>query len=198
MTVSGPRLAGAVLGAGGATRFGRPKQVATFNGHPMITLAARNALEFCEAGVAVLTGAHAERVARAVAGLPVRLVHHDDWAEGLGSTLRAAIDTAPACDGLLVLACDQPGVSSERLALLVDAWRRDPDRPAAAAYAGVLGVPAVLPLPAARKARFAPERGAQAWLKAWPGGATAVAMPAAKDDVDTPEELARLKMLPDR
>lgn len=164
----------------------------------MVTQAARTALEHCEAGVAVLTGAHAELVAGAVADLPVKLVHHRAWAKGLGSTLRAAIDAAPACDGLLVLACDQPGVSSEGMAALVDAWRNDPERPAAASYADVLGVPAILPLPAARRAAFPAERGAQAWLRAWPGGAIAVLLPEANDDVDTPEELARLEAQPDR
>jgi CTP:molybdopterin cytidylyltransferase MocA len=182
-----------VLAAGAATRFGRPKQVARFHGEPMVRLAARVALETCEAGVAVLTGAHAELVAAAVADLPITLVHHPGWRAGLGSTLRAAIDAAPACQGLLVLACDQPGVAPDGVAALAEAWRRDPERPAAASYADILGVPAILPLPAARRAEFPAERGAQAWLEAWAGGASAVALPAAADDVDTPEELAQLE-----
>ena len=106
--------------------------------------------------------------------------------------VKAAIAAAPDCAGLLVMACDQPGVDDKALAALVRAWRQTPRQPAAAAYAGILGIPAILPMPRARSLSLSPDRGAQASLMNWPGGSTAVPMAAAGFDVDTPMDLARL------
>ena len=192
MTPSRHRLAGAVMAAGGASRFSGPKQVARVAGETLVAQAARAALRHCDAGVMVVTGAHAGRVREAILHLNVRAIHHPDWAEGLGTTVEAAIAAAPACEGLLVMTCDQPGVDGDALAVLVEAWRRVPQRPAAAVYAGVLGVPAILPMPRARELRLAAERGAQAALMSWPGGCTRVPMAAAGFDIDSPEDLASL------
>ena len=192
MTGKPPRLAGAVLAAGRASRFEGPKQVASVAGQPLVTLAARAALRHCDAGVLVVTGAHAANVRKAVSRLDVRIVHHRNWAAGLGTTVKAAIAAAPDCAGLLVMACDQPGVDDKALAALVRAWRQTPRQPAAAAYAGILGIPAILPMPGARSLSLSPDRGAQASLMNWPGGSTAVPMAAAGFDVDTPMDLARL------
>ncbi len=192
MTRSFDRLAGAVLAAGRASRFSGPKQVARVAGETLVAQAARAALRHCDAGVMVVTGAYADSVREAVLHLDVRAVHHPDWAAGLGTTVAAAIAAAPACEGLLVLACDQPGVDGDTLEALVGAWRRAPQRPAAAAYAGVLGVPAILPMPGARELRLSAGRGAQPALMNWPGGCTRVPMAAAGFDIDAPEDLAGL------
>lgn len=192
MTGALTRLAGAVLAAGSATRFAGPKQVARLADQPLVARAAEGALRHCNAGVMVITGAHAGDVRRAVRHLDVRIVHHRGWAGGLGTTVQAAIEAAPDCAGLLVVACDQPGVDGDALTALVRAWREHPQRPAAAAYAGVLGIPAILPMPGARSLNLAPDRGAQAALRDWPGGNTPVPMSAAGFDVDTPDDLEML------
>ena len=47
-------------------------------------------------------------------------------------------------------------------------------------------------MPGARSLNLAPDRGAQAALRDWPGGNTAVPMSAAGFDVDTPDDLEKL------
>lgn len=51
-----PPLAGLVLAAGGASRFGGPKQLALVAGQPLVGRAVALALRCCEAGVVVVTG----------------------------------------------------------------------------------------------------------------------------------------------
>lgn len=188
----GPGLAGLVLAAGAASRFGGPKQLAVVAGLVLVERAASLALACCDAGVVVVTGAHAASVERAVVQRPVRVVRNDAWAEGLASSLRCGLDALPAgAAACLVLLCDQPGIGVADLARLVAAWRSAPEQLAAAHYGGSPGVPAIFPRrswPAL--ARLQGDRGAGGLLAATPG-LTTVPMPSAASDIDTPADLER-------
>ena len=186
------RLAGILLAAGAGRRFGGPKQLAVHAGRPLAKRIAGIAIPLCPAGLTIVTGAHANEVWAILRELPVRRAHNPRWRQGLGSSLHTGIAALPACGGILVLSCDQPGITRDDLAALVAAWRRDPARPAAARYSGVLGIPAVLPWAAVRKAHWPGDVGARMLLRNWPGGATGVSMPAAAHDVDTRADLHRL------
>lgn len=86
--VAGP-VAGLLLAAGSARRFGAPKQLADLRGRPLLTHALA---AFCRAGLAPLlavTGAEAAAVAALLAPWPVRVVHNPDHATGMGSSFVA-------------------------------------------------------------------------------------------------------------
>src|SRR4051812_30585187 len=78
------RIAGVVLAAGGSSRLGRPRQLLTVGGEPLVRRAAVQALAACDE-VLVVVGAVAEQVAHALAGLPLRVVLNRAWADGMGS-----------------------------------------------------------------------------------------------------------------
>lgn len=187
------RLAGLVLAAGGATRFGAPKQLAALDGEPLVRRAVRLAGACCDAGVVAVTGAHAATVGAALDGSGARIVVNNDWPSGMGGSLACGVAALPAdADGCLVLLCDQPAVDAADLAALVAAWRQSPRQAAAAAYGEVRGVPAIFPAdlwPALSALRG--DRGARAVLAALPR-LTAVPMPHAAMDVDTVADLQRL------
>lgn len=188
-------LAGLVLAAGAASRFGGPKQVAQWRGAALVQRAALAALATCPAGVVVVTGAHADDVAGVLAGLPVVRAHNPRWADGLAASLACGLGALlPAATACLVLPCDQPGVDAGELGRLAAAWARAPTRVAAAWYDGHAGAPAIFPAarwPALRALHG--DAGARALLAALAtgDGLTRVAMPAAALDVDTPADLAR-------
>jgi molybdenum cofactor cytidylyltransferase len=85
---------------------------------------------------------------------------------------------------------DQPAVDELLLRRLLALTAAEPSRPAACAYAGTLGIPAVFPhrlftdLLALRG-----DRGAKDILVR--EGATALPFPAGAEDLDTPEDLRR-------
>ncbi|MBW8367238.1 MAG: nucleotidyltransferase family protein, partial [Arenimonas sp.] len=141
-----PRHGVLLLAAGGSKRLGQAKQLLEFGGESLVHRAARLALQTAPADAVLVLGAHADAVLAGVATLALRPVRCADWQHGMGASLRDGLAAlSPACDGALVLLCDQPDLDADHLLALVDAWRRDPSRAAASAYAGVLGVPALLP-----------------------------------------------------
>ena len=112
----------------------------------------------------------------------------------MSASLRAGIAALnaqfPQCRRLLLLVCDQPYLRPEHLTALL----QTPGSIAAAHYAGRLGVPAVFAqehFPALASTRG--DQGARTLLRTLP--VTAVPMPEAGFDVDTPEDLLTLDLL---
>ena len=140
-------LAGLILAAGPSTRLGRPKQTAVYRNTTLVEHAVNRALEYCGAGVVVVTGAHHEQVVTALAGLPVETIYNSDWREGMGSSVRMGTNRIDAkCQAIMLMLCDQPMISRADFSSLVDAWVSRPECIAAAKYAGICGVPAIFPL----------------------------------------------------
>jgi CTP:molybdopterin cytidylyltransferase MocA len=148
------------------------------------------AISCCPAGVVVVTGAHAEAVRRELAQLPVQFAQNDDWAAGLGGSVRCGVEALPGhVSACLLLLCDQPRIESSDLMRLVSQWAARPGNAAASRYGGTLGVPAIFPRklwPALRTLRG--DEGARRVIAAL-REVTTVEMPAAAFDVDTPRDL---------
>jgi len=114
--------AGIVLAAGGATRFGSPKQLLSWKGEPLVRTAARAALDAGLSSVVVVTGAHAAEVEAAVGDLPVTLARNEAWVDGQSSSIQRGLDACPAGIGSAVfLLADQPFISPALIRSLVDA-----------------------------------------------------------------------------
>lgn len=183
-------LAGIVLAAGGASRFGGPKQLARVGGSSLVVRAAQLALGSCPAGVVVVTGAYAAEVEAGLSGMPVTIARNPGWAGGIAGSIRRGVEALPAGSAAcLVLLCDQVAVDECDIGSLVGAWAKAPRQVAAALYAGTLGVPAIFPQAFwPRLQRLGGDQGARA-LVAQLAAVTAVAMPHAGRDVDTPADL---------
>lgn len=169
--------------AGESVRLGRPKQLVLLEGETLVHRAARVALEAGCARVMVIEGAVPLR--DALAGLPVELVACASWRLGPGASLREGAKVAGDSD-LLVLLADQYAVTPEHLRTLLGAS----GEVAAARYAGALGVPARFSARYASVLRQLPDgAGAKAWLTAHADLVTAVPLPEAELDLDSPEQL---------
>ncbi|MFJ7336840.1 NTP transferase domain-containing protein [Streptomyces sp. NPDC101110] len=136
-------VAGLLLAAGGGRRLGgRPKALLTHRGRPLVEHAVRVLREGGCATVHVVLGARAEDV-RARASLPgCVLVDNPDWEQGMGSSLRAGLDSlagTPARAALVSLV-DQPGIGPEAVTRVLTAYRGE-ETLASAAYDGVRGHP---------------------------------------------------------
>jgi molybdenum cofactor cytidylyltransferase len=170
--------------AGESARLGRPKQLVTLKNETLVHRATRVALEAGCTRVIVIEGAIPLR--HALADLPVELVTCTSWKSGPGASLKAGAQAAGDAD-LLVLLADQYAVTPEHLRTLINAK----GEVAAAQYANQLGVPAYFTAKYSHVLRELPDgAGAKAWLKAHPDLVTAVHLPEAELDLDSPEQLA--------
>lgn len=120
-----PRVAALVLAAGKSSRMGAAKQLEELDGKPLVRWAVEAALGSTACRVVVVTGHEGERVAKALADLPVELVHNPDFAAGLASSLRAGLeplDRGPPVAGALICLGDMPRVTSTHLDQLISAF----------------------------------------------------------------------------
>lgn len=126
-----PRIAAIILAAGQSRRMGSTnKLLAEIDGKPMVAHAADAALASGADPVIVVTGHEPDRVAAALDGRAVELVHNPDFADGLSTSLRRAIAALPDdIAGALVCLGDMPGVDARHLDRLIDAF--DPSAGAA-------------------------------------------------------------------
>ena len=122
------RVAAIVLAAGRSTRMGAVnKMLAEIGGKPLVRIAAEQALASHAQPVIVVTGHEREKVGAALKGLPVRLVHNKDFAEGLGTSLKTGIGAVPEeADAAIVCLGDMPQVDVALINRLIAAF--DPER----------------------------------------------------------------------
>jgi len=193
------RIAAVVLAAGRSTRMGGPnKLLAEIAQRPLVRIAVEEALASRAKPVIVVTGHQREHVEKVLAGLPVRLVHNPDFAQGLGTSLKAGIAAVPAdADGAIVCLGDMPQVDAVLIDRLVGAF--DPDRGALVVvptFEGKRGNPVLW------SRRFFPDLtaiegdvGARHLIGRY--GEAVVEVPvegkAALTDIDTPEALLGVK-----
>ena len=115
--------AGIVLAAGPSRRMpGVNKLLLPVQGEPMVHRVARTALEALLDPVVVVVGHDAEAVARAVADLPVQVVHNPHWEAGQSTSVRAGLQALPPGTGAAVfLLGDMPFVPPTLVRALVAA-----------------------------------------------------------------------------
>jgi molybdenum cofactor cytidylyltransferase len=148
--------------------------------------------------VIVVTGHQRERVEAALAGLPIDFVHNPNFADGLGSSLRAGIAALPAqADAVIVCLGDMPQVEGAMIDRLVGAL--DPDKGALIAVPTIEGQRGN---PVVWSRRFFPDLmtvegdiGARHLISRYSEAVVEVPLTgtAALTDIDTPEALQAVK-----
>ena len=130
-----PPIAGVVLAAGSARRFGSQKLLAPLRGKPLVRWAVEAMVASPVTTTVVVTGAAGEAVEAALAGLRVRCVANADHASGLSTSLHTAVRAlAPDRVRAAVFALgDEPLVDPAVVERLVHAFR-------------ATGVPIVVPV----------------------------------------------------
>lgn len=140
-------MEGLLLAAGAGRRMGTPKALVTDERGSWLKRGVANLLDGGCRRVTVVLGAEAERARALVEGAPdgPRIVVAEDWAEGMGASLRAGMRAfADSTDDAVMLALvDLPDLVPEVVAR-VGRVARSPHVLARAAYDGVPGHPVLL------------------------------------------------------
>ncbi|MFB6555181.1 NTP transferase domain-containing protein [Streptomyces sp. NPDC056405] len=202
MTENEGQVAGLLLAAGGGRRLGgRPKALLEHRGHPLVEHAIAALRAAGCARVHVVLGARADAVRARAALDGCVVVDNPDWEQGMGSSLRAGLDSlaGPAGAGVraaLVSLVDQPGIGAAAMARVRAAYR-DETSLASAAYAGVRGHPVLLGAAhwAGVSATATGDRGARAYLREHEADIALVecADVARPYDIDTEADLRHLE-----
>jgi CTP:molybdopterin cytidylyltransferase MocA len=136
---------GLLLAAGAGRRMGTPKALVSDDRGPWLV----RGVDLLRAGgcgrVTVVLGAEADRARSLVAGLEVGVVVADDWAEGMGASLRAGLRALSdsADDGVVVSLVDLPDLVPQVVARVIAACS-GPAALARATYDGKPGHPVLL------------------------------------------------------
>ncbi|HEY3400839.1 MAG TPA: nucleotidyltransferase family protein [Geothrix sp.] len=182
-------IAAVILAAGAGRRMGGPKALLRIGDETLLHRAARLAQEAgCSPVVAVIGDWDPD-----LGDLEVQTIFNAEAREGMASSIRLGIGALPPeVAAALLLTVDQPAVDATLLEDLLGLAADDPERPAACAYAGTLGIPALLPrrlfsdLMALRG-----DRGAKAILVR--ENAAPLPFPGGEADLDTPADLERIR-----
>lgn len=115
-----PRVAALVLAAGLSARMGSNKLLADFHGRALI----RATVESIAAdSITVVTGHDSDKIAAALAGLPVEIVPNPDFAQGLSTSIKCGLAALPPdTDAVLVCLGDMPLVDKDMQRRLIAAF----------------------------------------------------------------------------
>lgn len=190
-----------VLAAGGSTRMGQPKQLLPFHGRPLLRHVVEQVLGAACHPVIVVLGHEADACRAALDGLSVSTIVNQDWASGMGSSVRAGVEALTAATtardrdvaAVLVLACDQPFVSTPFLNRLIARQIETRRSMVATSHDGLPGVPAVFAEPLFERLRtLEGDRGARVLLREAGADLVMEGAPDVAIDLDTPADYARL------
>ena len=187
---AGPRVAGVLLAAGAGRRLGRPKALVEVGGARLADHGARVLADGGADPIVVVTGAAPVIVPGVITAV------NPDWPTGMGSSLATGLRAVPAgCTAAVVALVDQPLVGPEAVRRLIAAHAAGAGV-AVAAYQGRPRNPVLLARghwPEVLRLAVG-DVGARPFLRAHPDLVTLVECgdTGQPDDVDTPEDLARL------
>lgn len=192
-------VVGLILAAGKSTRMGQPKALLRCGDRRFVS---QLAMTFRSAGlddVIVVSGPDAATMARVLSddGADARVIENRYRDSGQLSSLLAGLDLVdrPGVEAVVVGLVDAPLVRSDTVRAIVDAWRRTGApivRPAAGERHGH---PVLFGRPVFGDLRRAdPSAGAREVVRARRAEAVDVPVddPGAFDDIDTPDDYARL------
>ncbi|MGW0878060.1 nucleotidyltransferase family protein [Streptomyces sp. NPDC002671] len=192
-------VAGLLLAAGGGRRLGgRPKALLEHRGRLLVEHAVGVLRAAGCRRIHVVLGARADEVRRRAELSGCVLVDNPDWAEGMGTSLRAGLGSlaGTGARAALVSLVDQPGIGAEAVARVLGAYK-DEGSLASAAYDGVRGHPVLFG--AAHwpgiAATATGDRGARAYLQEHAASVRLVecADVAEPYDIDTEADLSHLE-----
>lgn len=185
-----------ILAAGSSSRLGRPKQLLSLGGRPVLAHTLDNALAASLDGVIVVLGHAAHAIQAQIDFGAARIAVNDRYAEGQSTSLHAGIAALPpdTAAALFILG-DQPLIGPVVHDALLDAYRRTAAPIVQPSYDGQRGNPVLI-----ARCLF-PEllavtgdQGARNVIRAHAAEVVAVPIPGTTptDDLDTEDDYQRL------
>jgi len=155
---------------------------------------AARVVESKAAGSVAVLGHQADEISPLLDGLNIKQVRNPDYVEGLSTSLKAGIHVLPpSASGALIMLADMPGVTTEDLDRMIEAFVKSGGTAIVrATHSGKRGNPVILPRSLFSEIDLLEgDTGARQIVETAPLEVIDVELgPAASIDVDTPEALA--------
>jgi molybdenum cofactor cytidylyltransferase len=134
-------IAGLLLAAGGARRFGSQKLVAPLDGVPLVRRAANMLAQIVDP-VVVVVGSEAPAVRAALDGADAEIVENRAWHTGVSSSLKCGVAAVSRDTEAIVIAVgDQPHLDPDVVRSVISRWRETGRPIIATRYQGVQSHP---------------------------------------------------------
>jgi molybdenum cofactor cytidylyltransferase len=134
-------ISAVILAAGASTRMGAQKLLLPIGGE---TLVRRSVRQVCDAGfdeVVVVVGSDWENTLLALDGLPIRHAVNPEYASGMGSSFRTAIEHLPDSEAAMFALADQPFVTTNEYRTVLDTYRHQTPDIISVRYGDVMAPP---------------------------------------------------------
>ena len=173
--------------------MGTPKLLLPFGGEPLVRRAVRQVSAAGFDDVLVVVGSEHEAMLAALEGLLVRYAVNLQFASGMGSSFRTAVEHLPDSDAAMFALADQPFVTTNEYRTVLDTYRERASPIVSVRYGEVMAPPHLF------EREFFPElaelqHGARSVLHRHINRTTILRFPPdLLVDVDTPEDYERAK-----
>lgn len=187
-----------LLAAGASTRLGRPKQLLAYHGQTLLQHSVQTAAASRAQQVMVVLGASSEKLASEMKEANVHVVVNTEWQEGMGSSIRCGINAITGLDsafeGMIIMVCDQPFVTTDLLNEIIDTHRRTGKQIIACSYEDSFGPPVFFHRSLFKELmQLKGDIGARSILIQHTDTVEVIPFPQGTFDVDTEEDYERLK-----
>ncbi len=191
-----------VLAAGSSSRFGRNKLLIELNSKPIIALVVERLLDLDLSKIVVVTGHYHREVVDALKGYgsSLEIVYNENYIEGLSTSIKAGISACGDVDGYLFMLGDQPLVCGSTIGKLIDVFVSSGKAIVIPMYRGNRGNPVLVSSRLKKDLLdISGDVGARAIFDRYLGEIVYVETmdPGVVVDVDTPEDLDRVRRLLD-
>lgn len=134
-----------LLAAGASSRLGRPKQLLAYRNQTLFEYSLQTAIGSQAQSVIVVLGDKAEALRKNIQDGNVHVVVNGEWQEGMASSIRYGIkamsEIAPDAEGIILMVCDQPFVTSALLNELIETHKKTGKQIVACGYDNTFGPP---------------------------------------------------------
>ena len=136
-----------LLAAGNSSRLGSPKQLLPYSGTTLLQHAMRAASASKCAPLLLVLGANADSIYQGIDAGRFAFCVNDRWSEGMASSIRYGLEQIRRLrtdlDGVLIMGCDQPFISSKVIDDLLERFESLEHLVVASKYGQTIGIPAV-------------------------------------------------------
>jgi molybdenum cofactor cytidylyltransferase len=185
-----------ILAAGSSSRLGHSKQMVKINSETLLQRSIKTALASTANEVLVVLGANAEIHSESIALFPVQTIHNANWQKGIGSSIKAGLHyfQNKNMDALLILVCDQVFLTSLHLLKIIGNFKENKSLIVASKYNDTIGVPCLFDKAFFPEiAKMKDDSGAKNIITKFSDNTIYVAFPEGEFDIDTTEDLERLR-----
>ena len=130
-----------VMAAGASTRMGTQKLLLPLGGEPLVRRTVRQVLAAGFDDVLVVLGREHEATLAALEGLAIRHAVNLQFASGMGSSFRTAVEHLAGSDAAMFALADQPFVTTNEYRTVLDTYRQCPSPIVSVRYGEVMAPP---------------------------------------------------------